>query len=204
MTARLALTGATGRVGGRVARALADLEPVLLVRDPARAPQLPGVEVRTAEYRDYDQCLAALQGVETLFFVSAQETRRRREDHRRLVMAAVDAGVGHLVYTSLVRSPAGSLATLAHDHAHTEEAILGSGLRFTFLRDNLYADALPYLVGPDGVIRGPAGEGRVAGVAIADVADAAAAVLRDPAAHAGTTYSLTGHPARTLEQVLTK
>jgi uncharacterized protein YbjT (DUF2867 family) len=76
-----------------------------------------------------------------------------------------------------------------------------AGVGFTFLRDNLYADFLPYLAGTDGVIRGPAGDGRVAAVAQDDIADAAVAVLRDPAAHVGATYELTGPAALTLTDV---
>jgi uncharacterized protein YbjT (DUF2867 family) len=52
-----------------------------------------------------------------------------------------------------------------------------------------------------GVIRGPAGEGRVAAVATDDVAAAAVAVLRDPAAHAAVTYDLTGPAAHTLREI---
>ncbi|MEV4702255.1 hypothetical protein [Actinoplanes sp. NPDC049316] len=48
------------------------------------------------------------------------------------------------------------------------------------------------MVGEDGVIRGPGGEGRAAVVARDDIADVIVAVLRDPAAHAGRTYDLTG------------
>jgi NAD(P)H dehydrogenase (quinone) len=55
------------------------------------------------------------------------------------------------------------------------------------LRDNLYADFLPAMIGPDGVLRGPAGQGRVAAVAQNDIADAAAAVLSAAAEHAGAT-----------------
>jgi NAD(P)H dehydrogenase (quinone) len=56
-------------------------------------------------------------------------------------------------------------------------------------------------VGEDGVIRGPAGDGRVAAVAQDDVADAAVAVLRDPTPHAGRTHDLTGPRALTLAEV---
>ena len=72
---------------------------------------------------------------------------------------------------------------------------------FTLLRDNFYADVLPLFADESGVLRGPAGEGRVAAVARADVADVAAAVLRDPGAHAGATYTLTGPEALTLSEV---
>ena len=50
-------------------------------------------------------------------------------------------------------------------------------------------------------MRGPAGQGRVAAVARADVADVAVEVLRDPTAHANATYTLTGPEALTLDEV---
>jgi uncharacterized protein YbjT (DUF2867 family) len=57
------------------------------------------------------------------------------------------------------------------------------------------------MVGDDGVIRGPAGDGRVSAVARDDVADVAAAVLRSPDDHAGSTYDLTGPQALSLAEV---
>jgi NAD(P)H dehydrogenase (quinone) len=84
---------------------------------------------------------------------------------------------------------------------HTEQHIRDSGLAFTFLRDNLYADFLPFLVGEDGVIRGPAGDGRAAAVAQDDIADALVNVLRDPAPHAGKTYQMTGPEALGLGEI---
>jgi len=196
---RIGITGATGNIGGRVAAALADLSPVALVRDPARAPA--GFEVRQAEYRDHESSLHALRGIDTLLMVSAHETQRRREDHRRFVMAAAEAGVRHVVYTSFAGAALDATFTLARDHAYTEDAIRASGMAFTFLRDNLYADAAPHFVNAEGVIRGPAGSGRVAAVAQADVADVAAAALRNPAAHAGATYTLSGPEALTMAEV---
>jgi uncharacterized protein YbjT (DUF2867 family) len=73
-------------------------------------------------------------------------------------------------------------------------------MAWTFLQDNIYLDFIPLFGGEDGVIRGPAGDGRVAAVAIDDVADVAAAVLRDPAAHAGAAYPLTGPEALSLAE----
>jgi uncharacterized protein YbjT (DUF2867 family) len=70
---------------------------------------------------------------------------------------------------------------------------------FTFLRDNLYLDFVPGFVGEDGVIRGPAGDGRVAAVSRDDVADVAAAVLVSDG-HSGMTYDLTGPTAFTLTE----
>jgi uncharacterized protein YbjT (DUF2867 family) len=57
------------------------------------------------------------------------------------------------------------------------------------------------MVGDDGALRGPAGDGRISPVALDDVADAAVAVVLDLAAHAGRTYDLTGPQALTLDEV---
>ena len=71
----------------------------------------------------------------------------------------------------------------------------------TFLRDSFYLDVLPHFADAQGVLRGPGGRGRLAAVARDDVADAAAAVLRDPADHAGAAYDLTGPEALGLDEV---
>jgi len=196
----LALTGSTGHLGGLLAPALADLSPRLVVRDPSRAPAL-GLDVRTAEYADRDASLAALDGVETLFMVSAAEAQDRRDQHRAFIESAAEAGVRHVIYTSFAGAAPDATFTLGRDHHDAEQAIRRSGMTFTFLRDNFYADLLPWFADEAGVIRGPAGDGRVAAVARRDVADVAAVVLRDPAAHADATYVLTGPEALTLTEI---
>src|SRR4051794_22834653 len=99
---RIATTGATGRLGGRVARRLAalDVPQTLLVRDPARAPRLPGATVRMASFSAPDAVTAALDGVPTLLMVSASESPDRLAQHTAFIDAAVAAGVEHVVYIS--------------------------------------------------------------------------------------------------------
>ena len=203
VTTLIGVTGATGRLGGRVARRLADASAVqqLLVRDPARAPRLPGASVVRAPFGDQDAVRAALKDVPTVLMVSASETPDRVAQHTAFVDAAVAAGVQHLVYISFYGAAPDCIFTLGRDHYATEQHIRASGLRFTFLRDNLYADFMAALVGEDGVIRGPAGDGRVAAVAQDDIAAVAAAVLLNPGPHAGATYSLTGPQALSLDEV---
>lgn len=198
----LGITGATGAIGGQVAQSLAnDGTPLrLLVRNPARAPQLPGAAVAVCSYGDAGASVAALDGVNTLLMVSASEAADRLEQHRTFVDAAAKAGVGHIVYTSFYGAAPDSVFTLARDHFATEEHIKASGMAYTFLRDNFYLDFLPQLAGPDGVIRGPAGDGLLSAVARADVARCAVAVLRDPDVHAGKTYNLTGPQEFTLAE----
>jgi NAD(P)H dehydrogenase (quinone) len=199
-TPTLAVTGSTGRLGGRVVRRLAEIgtRQRLIVRDPARAPRLAHADVAQASYGDADAARRALTGVSTLFMVSGSEASDRVDHHRKFIDAAVAAGVDHLVYTSFFGAAAAATFTLARDHYATEQHIRASEMRWTFLRDNLYLDFFPLMAGPNGVIRGPAGDGRVAAVAQDDIADAAVAVLAEPGQHAGRTYDLTGPEALTL------
>ena len=199
----LAITGSTGHLGGIVARAIADLgeEQTLVVRDASRAPQLAGAQVREASYRDGVASRGALEGAQTLFMVSASESVDRVDEHRSFIDAAAAAGVSHIVYTSFFGAHPDAVFTLARDHFATEQHIKNSGMDFTFLRNNFYMDFFALLAGEDGVIRGPAGSGRVSAVSRADLADVALAVLRDPAAHRGAVYELTGREALSLDDV---
>ena len=202
MPAPLGITGSTGRLGGRIARLLAAAgsEQRLVVRTPAKAPVLPRATVVQASYADGDAVRRALEGLDTVLMVSAGEAERRVDEHQAFVDAAAAAGVRHLVYVSFYGASADATFTLARDHHLTEQHIEQSGMAWTFLRDNLYADFFPKMVTDDGVIRGPADEGRVAAVAQDDVASAATAVLLAAAAHEGRTYSLTGPEAVTLSE----
>ena len=198
----LAVTGSTGNLGGMVARLLAEAGSPqrLLVRDAARAPELEGAVTAVCTYMDSVQAKSALDGVQTLFMVSAAEAEDRLQQHYAFVDAAMAAGVQHIVYTSFFGAAPDSTFTLGRDHYATEEWIKASGMDFTFLRDNFYLDFLPLLAGGDGVIRGPAGDGVMAAVARADVARSAVTVLRDPALHVGRTYDLTGPEDISLAQ----
>jgi NAD(P)H dehydrogenase (quinone) len=199
---RIGVTGATGGVGGRVARRLAEhgIEQRLLVRDEARAPSLEHAEVAVfGGYEDGDGMRRALDGVGTLLFVSAAEDPARVLLHKTAVDAAAAAGVRRVVYTSFVGAAADSTFTFARDHFHTEEHIKQSGAAWTFLRHNLYIDFIPLLCPPEGVIRGPADEGRVAAVSRDDIADVAVAVLTGED-HDGETYDITGIEAFTMSE----
>lgn len=199
----LALTGTTGHLGGVVSRSLAGASvPLrLLARNPTRAPDLFGAVAVGCVYANDEATHAALEGVQTLFMVSGAESADRLDQHRAFVDAAAAAGVQHIVYTSFFGAAPDATFTLARDHWATEQHIIAAGISYTFLRDNVYIDFLPGLVGEDGVIRGPAGTGRVAAVARADIARVAVEVLSHPEKHLDTTYDLTGPEALTMAEV---
>lgn len=200
---QLGVTGSTGHIGGRVARLLsaAGADQRLVVRSPDKAPSLPGAQVVQAEYRNRAAAVRALEGLDVVLMVSGSESEDRVEEHKTFVDAAAEAGVRHLVYTSFYGASPDATFLLVRDHYATEQHISASGMAWTFVRDNLYADYFTFLADDAGVIRGPAGDGRVSAVAQDDIAAAIETVLVDPSAHEGGIYSLTGPESLTLTEV---
>src|SRR4051794_37312787 len=151
----IGVTGATGEVGVRVARRLAERGAAtrLIVRDESRAPAIAGAEVRAASsYDARDEMREALSGVDTLFLVPGRESADRVDQHRAAVEAAVDAGVGRLVYLSFVGADDSSF-TLGREHGATEQIGRASGLAFVFPRMNLDMGFLPSMAGLHRLVR---------------------------------------------------
>lgn len=163
---RLAVTGVTGRLGAQVAEQLSaqNTSVRLLARSPERAQQLDGAEVVESTYFLNEQTVTSLEGIAVLFMVSGKETADRVEQHRQFIGAAAQAGVQHLVYTSYFGAAEDAVFTLAREHWATEVMIRESGMRFTFLRNNSYQDNYPHFA-TNGVIAGPAEDGKVSAVA---------------------------------------
>jgi NAD(P)H dehydrogenase (quinone) len=212
MSRVIAVTGATGELGGRVARLLAERKPAdvdvrLVVRDAARAPALEGVEVveNPGGYPDAAGFTAALDGVDTVYLVSGAEAIDRVQQHFSAVDAAAAAGVRRIVYTSFVGAdnPEPTF-TLVRHHGLTEERIRATGVRHTFLRHSMYADFVPFFATPtdDGaVIAAPAGDGRVGFVSRDDLAEVAVGVLLDNSGQFdGQALEVTGPEALSMGQ----
>ena len=205
----IAVTGVTGALGGRVVERLAakgDVPLRLVVRDAGRAPSVPGAEVveNPSGFADPDGFRAALDGVDTLYLVSAAEAEDRLQQHFGAVDAAVAAGVRRIVYTSFLGAKDDAVFTLVRQHAATEDRIRQSGVRATFLRHSMYADFVPFFaVREDGraVIAAPAGDGRTSFVSRDDLADVGAAVLLDESGRFdGQALEVTGPEALTLAE----
>ena len=133
----IAVTAATGQLGRLVVEKLKTKVPaadiVALVRSPAKAADL-GVAAREADYDRPETLDRALAGVDTLLLVSVNELGRRAAKHRNVIRAAKRAGVGRVVYTSLLHADASPLS-LAAEHLETEAELKASGLPFTILRN---------------------------------------------------------------------
>ena len=197
--ALLAITGVTGGIGGRVADRLSrqGCNLRLIARDLAKIDDFPRAELVVGDYDDEASMRQALSGASAMLFVSGREHIDRLTQHEKVVAAATSAGVRKIVYTSFLGASPEATFTLARQHYQTERFIRSSGAEYVFLRDSLYTDYIPHLVGADGVIRGPAGSGRVSFVTRDDIADAATAVLTTDVFD-GQTFDITGPEAITL------
>ena len=134
-------------------------------------------------------------GVSTLLLVSAgyAEDDQVIARHGAVVDAAVRDGVTHVIYTSV--TSAGDHLGFAPAHRATENLVMGSGLRWTVLRNGLYADLFGALLTWTGDgLESPFGTGALSAVAREDLASAAAIVAAAPEAHHGRIYDLVGRP----------
>lgn len=204
MAKLIAVTGSTGGLGGEVARQLAagGHRQRLVVRDAGRAPRLAGAEVATASYDDRHPMVKALTGADTLFFVSGHEGPDRVAQHTSLIDAAAEAGVRRIVYTSFLGAAPHATFSFARDHAATEQAVIAAGIELTSLRHSLYAEAACAFVGADGIMRGPAGVGRIAWLPRYDAARLATTVLTEQG-HEGQIYDVSGPEAISLADTAT-
>ncbi|MEZ0165361.1 NAD(P)H-binding protein [Kineococcus sp. LSe6-4] len=209
-----AVTAATGQLGRLVVDALLERgvtpsDVVAVVRTPAKADDLAarGVVVRAGDYSDRASLDGALAGVDRLLLVSGSEVGQRVAQHANVVEAAQAAGVGRLVYTSLLRADT-STSPLAPEHRATEQAIADSGLPHVLLRNGWYYENYTASLGQylaTGEVLGATHDGRIGGASRADFAAAAAAALladdEGEGVHelAGETFTLTDLAATITE-----
>ena len=204
-SATIAVTAATGHLGRLAIDALKTRMPAgqiaALARDPAKAADL-GVEVRAADYTRPDQLVAALAGISDLVLISSNSFDDRAGQHRNVIDAAKAAGVGRIIYTSILKAK-GSAMLLAADHIATEDMLAASGLAVTLLRNGWYLENLTGSLGGSiaaGAMIGSAGTGRISAAARADLAEAIAVVAATPG-HAGKIYELAGDSAFTMAEM---
>jgi len=198
---RIAVTGATGRVGGRVVEILAatgDHQVVAVSRRPAaRAAPGPLLATAAADYADLPALRAALRDVDTLVFVSSDgETVHVLRHHENVIQAAADSGVGHIVALSGLDADVGSPFCYAMSYGYTEQMLYGSGCAVSIARASIYTEfflQLLTLARTGNEIRLPAADGRISLVSRADVGRCLAALA--VGAPTGQHHDITGPAA---------
>jgi uncharacterized protein YbjT (DUF2867 family) len=196
------VTGASGNVGRPVAELLTVAGVPVRCADRAgsRAPDA-GTERVPFDFTDPATWAEAFRGIETMFLVRPPALGNVRRDLLPAVAAAREAGVRHVVFLSLQ----GAERLRVVPHATVEAWLRSSGIDWTFVRPSFFTQNLTTTHAADvrehDRIVVPAGKGRTAFVDTRDVAAVASAVLRDPSAHRGRAYTVTGPEALDYSEV---
>ncbi|HEY8281624.1 MAG TPA: SDR family oxidoreductase [Leifsonia sp.] len=207
----IVVTGATGHLGRLVVESLLErgvpaAEIRALGRSAERLTPLKarGVETRVIDFEQPETLIPAFAGADVLLLVSGSEVGKRMPQHANAIRAAVDAGVGRIVYTSAPHADDSDLV-LAPEHKQTEALLAESGLPVTILRNNWYTENYAGQLdtaSATGEIVASVGDGRVASATRADYAEAAAVVLSTDG-HEGAVYELSGDTAWTFDELAT-
>ncbi len=207
----IVVTGATGHLGrltvnALLARGVPAGEIVAAVRSPEKAADLAarGVQVRRADYAEPETLAAAFAGARKLLLISSStDIGQRAVQHRNAIEAAKAAGVELLAYTSGPQAQTSPMLLLA-DHRETELLVQASGVPYVLLRNNWYFENYTERLETAfqfGAFVGSAGDGRIAGAARADFAEAAATVLTGEG-HENATYELGGDVPFTVAELV--
>lgn len=214
MTDTLLVTGASGQLGRSVINHLLDTfkipaaRIIATTRTPANLADLAarGIDVREANFDDHASLAKAFKGADRVLVISTNELAiqgKRREQQLAAIAAAKQAGVAHLLYTSLPNPEPGSPILFAPDHYDTEQAIKATGIPYTILRNSWYDENL-FMSLPQTLASGhwytSAGDGRISYCARDDMAAAIAGALASDAKDS-TIYTLTGPKAYTVAEV---
>jgi NAD(P)H dehydrogenase (quinone) len=190
--ARIAVTGARGRLGGQITSLLA----------AAGGHEVLGLTRAVADYDDRPALARALAGVDTLVLVSSDgEAELVLQHHLNIAAACTEAGVANVVALSSMDVDVDSPFCYARVNALTEAALAGTGTSVTAVRASIFTEffgSLLDLATVDGALRLPAAEARVALVSREDVGRvmAACALAPEPAA-----YDVTGTAAVSMDEL---
>lgn len=200
------VTGATGNVGAQLVRKLSERGEWVraFVRDRTRAAKiaLPEVELVEGDFSKPATFLPALDGVQRLFLCipSSANVERQQKD---FVDAARQRKVRHIVKLSQFGASEQSPARFQRYHGAVENYILKSGIRYTFLRPNLFMQGLLNFrstITTQGALYAPAGHGKVSVIDVRDIAAVAEHALTDKG-HEDNIYELTGPEALTHAEI---
>ncbi|TPQ29159.1 MULTISPECIES: SDR family oxidoreductase [Cupriavidus] len=200
---RIAIAGATGRVGATLTALLAadPIDLVALTRQPSTARLPEGVVTFKVDFKRADMLEGALRGIDRLFIAHGTSLEQVANEIS-LINAAVASGVRHIVKLSAL-GPATRLLPIAW-HMQIEAHLAQQPIASTVLRPSTFSHVLKRL-GPHiaaGSWTGAAGNGRVNFIDTRDVAEVARiALLEEIEPASQRAYHLSGPRAWTMDQL---
>jgi len=209
VSAMILVTGAAGKTGRAVLRALAGRrEPVrALIHRPDQAPSLQALGVQetlVGDLLDRAGMQRAVDGVRAIYHMAPNVSPDEIPMGQTVISAAQSAGVERLVFHSVLHP---HIEAMPHhwQKARVEELLFASGLGFTILQPTAYMQNVAasweaiLTQGRYPVPYSP--ETRLSLVDLEDVAEAATTVLTDPG-HTGATIELVGTPGMSPRDIV--
>ena len=194
MSQSILITGATGTIGSHLVPALQAMGLDVAVMTSRPGHTVPGVRTLQGDFSNPASLEAAFQGFDTVFLLQPLVPDMVAFG-LNAVAAAQAAGVKRIVRSSGAGSNSASPFSLAQAHGVMDDAVRAGGLDWTLLRPTSFMqNHVTYNAAAiqGGAFHAPHGEGAIALIDARDIADVAALVLADPAAHRGQAYDLTG------------
>jgi uncharacterized protein YbjT (DUF2867 family) len=197
------ITGATGNIGTELTAQLRQAGANVLAGSTS-GKALNGVPGRTVDFKSPETLKAAFHGVDRLFLLFPL-VPNKLELAGNAVAAARAAGVKHIVRSSGAGADPASPVAIARLQGEIDQLIIESGIAYTLLRPASFMQN--WFVYYGGMIKSGTlylshADGKASFIDVRDIAAVAAAVLLDPAPHAGKSYTLTGPAALSASEVL--
>ena len=195
------VTGATGETGRYTVQRLLEkghAVRALVHKEDQRSEALrgTGAEVVVGDLLEHDDAIRATAGTSAAYFCYPVRPGLIQAT-AYFADAAKRAGLKAVVNLSQISAREDSKSHAARDHWIAERVLDWSGVPVVHLRPTFFAQWLLYrfsraTIVEDGIIDLPYGEGRHAPIAAEDQARLIAAILAEPTAHLGKTYTLHG------------
>jgi len=207
------VTGATGNLGKATINSLLNKgipvnDITALVRDETKAAEFKskGIQVKVGDYEDFESLKSAFQGVDKLLLISSSsDIVHRFEQHKNAIDAAIETGVGHIIYTSfdMKNLKQSIMGKEVQYHAYTADYLKQIAIPYTLMANTMYADMIPFLAGKDILHDGvsiPAGDGKTPFLPITEMAESNAVVLTTPG-HENKEYVIAAETAYSFAEI---
>lgn len=207
---KIIVSGASGQFGHAAASQLLDAgkEIIALSRSTDKIADLAerGADVRAADFDSPEGLTEAMAGGEKMLLISTTMVGERPRQHGNAIAAAVEAGVRHIVYTSV--SDGGNPdhpAVEQHDHYATEQLLKECPAAWTILRNSQYSEAIATAMAIPALAAGGkpdnCGDGGIAFVSRDDCVRVAVGALTQEG-HENVAYDVTGPEMLSIPKAL--
>ncbi|CAM3972376.1 SDR family oxidoreductase [Flavobacterium sinopsychrotolerans] len=221
MNNKILITGATGSLGSMLINLLKEKIEItnlaVLVRDEknelAKQYAYEGIEVLIGDYANLESLERAFKDIDTLYFVSGGDDNERAKLHKNVVDSAKKNGIKHILYTSAVwkdESDSSPLANLVDSHLQTENCIKTSGITYTILKHNLYAEVIEMMIGDKSQLLKtkniylPTANGLTSFVPKKDLAEVEVNILLNPSSYSNKTLEFNGSEQISFSEIAKK